>query len=586
MFRLFLRFLPASLLASLLMVGEVLADLLQPKFMSSVVDEGILGRGQAAGVNLDLIVHYSVIMLAVVAAGGFFGCACNYFVQYAAQSFGNAVRKKAFGHIMTLSFPEVDSLGSGTLITRITNDVSNIERLVMMLSRGLVRTLIMLLGSIVFMFTLSPDFGLLILASLPVIATVLFLCMLRANPLFLRLQGELDAINSLIGEDLNGLRVIKAFVREVFELFRFKNRSLKLMFTQLRILYFFAFMDPFVNILLNLLVALLLLEGGARVTDGTATPGAVMAAITYVTMLIHSVMMLMFLTQNLSRGMISWRRLTELLDKSPSVKDGPKTLMAPEAPEIRFDNVSFTYPGTVTPVLSDVSFTVKKGSFVAVLGATGSGKTTLLNLIARFYDPTKGRVLFDDQDIADFTLSSLSASVSMAAQKSEIFQKSIYDNIAMGLNGKNDPDAREKVHKAAGIAQALEFIETRPNGFEAEVSELGTSLSGGQRQRLSIARALARQAKVLLFDDATSALDFKTERKLLTALRKNRQDATLIMVAQRIATVRQADSIIVLDKGRICAQGTHAELIKSCPLYLEICRSQLSEEELAGGLNG
>lgn len=573
------RYLPYAVLAALFMVAEVLADLLQPKLMSSLVDEGVLGLGNDGQVNLPLIGEVGLKMLLIVLLGGAAGCLCNLFVQLSAQNFGNAVRKDSFDAIMRLSFPEIDSFGTGTLITRITNDVSQVERLVAMFSRGMVRTVMMTAGSIYFMFTLNPEFGVMVLCAFPLILLVMLLCLLRANPLFAKLQKELDTVNTMVQEDLFGIRIIKAFVRETYEKLRFEKANLALIGTQLRVLIFFAFMNPVINALMNLVVALLLLEGGARVEAGTATPGSIMAAISYVTLLINSVMMLLFLSQNLSRGFISWGRLKQLQEYPLSITDGPVASPPPFPGSIEFKQVSFTYPNSGFEALTDINFKINQGEFVAIMGATGSGKSTLLNLIARFYEVSSGEVLLGGTNVKNYELATLRSLIALAPQHSELFSLSIRENIAWGSRSFEPTAAQEEIDRAAQIAQAAEFIAERPSGYDDLLSAGGTTLSGGQRQRLCMARAVLRRAPVLLCDDATSALDLKTEARLLRALRTELGNTTLVMVAQRISTARLADRIILIDEGRICAQGTHEELKSTSTVYQEICRSQLGQDE-------
>ena len=336
-----MRYLPYAVIAALCMVGEVTCDLFLPKLLSQIVDEGVLQLLTLGSGAIALILKLGLMMMAVVIAGGLMGSLCNYFVQISAQNFGNAVRKRLFGKIMGLTFSEVDRIGTGALITRISNDVTAVERLLAMFSRGLVRTGFMMVGSILFMFSLNSDFGYIVLCSFPILLVVMMLCILRANPLFSRLQTELDALNTMLQEDLTGIRLVKAFVRECYELIRFRNGNLKLIKTQLKILFFFAFINPVVNSAVNLVIAVMLLEGGARVEDGSATPGAIMAAITYTSMLMNSMMMLLFLSQNISRGLICAGRISEVLNSEGVSEAGSLCSLDEMAPyALEFDSVS------------------------------------------------------------------------------------------------------------------------------------------------------------------------------------------------------------------------------------------------------
>ncbi|MCR5536346.1 MAG: ABC transporter ATP-binding protein/permease [Succinivibrio sp.] len=575
-----LRYLPYALLASLCMMLEVTADLCLPKYLSLIVDEGILRLDSLGREALDFILSTGLTMLIIVALGGLCGCLCNFFVQISSQNFGNAVRKDLFAHILKLSFEQTQRLGSGTLITRLTNDATQVERLITMVCRGLVRTGIMLCGSIVFMFLLSPDFGLLVICAFPVLLLIMLMCVLRVNPLFLRLQQELDAINTLLIEDLNGIRVIKAYLMELSETLRFKKANLRLIATQLRILIFFAFMNPTLNTLMNLVIAALLLEGGYRVEDGHTTPGAIMAAITYTTMLINSMMMLLFLATHISKGLISFRRLSELFSTQAALAGGSfapepdKLLHKPYPYSVELEQVSFSYPEQNESVLKELNLKIRTGEFIAIVGATGSGKTTLLNLLPRFFEAGSGTVKIFGHPVKEYDLKALRSLFGYALQSTEIFSRSIEENIC--FTHKIDSSSLKSVLKTA---QAETFIAERELGLKTRLGAQGMALSGGQRQRLGIARALYTHAPILLLDDTTSALDVRTERQLLQALRAGLAGETVIMVAQRISSARLADRIVVMEGGRITAAGTHESLLKSSAFYQQLCRLQHTDEE-------
>lgn len=389
-----------------------------------------------------------------------------------------------------------------------------------------------------------------------------------------KLQTRLDEINSLLQEDVSGIRIIKACVRESYEKLRFGKANDKLIKTQLQVLVIFAFMNPVMNTLMYTVVVLLLLSGSHEVSAGLTTPGTIMAAITYTTQLLNGILMLVMLFQTISKGVTSWRRVKEILTSQPEMEDGTLDGETPVHGTVQFENVSFAYPGREQTVLRHINLTIHPGETIAILGATGCGKTALVSLIPRFYDTTEGRVLVDGVDVRDYQQQALRRKVSISLQKSELFTTTIRENIAWG-----DPGAGEKaILQAAEIAQADSFIRATPNGYETPVAERGMSLSGGQKQRVSIARAILKPAEILIFDDATSALDLKTEADLYAALNQARPGSTKIIIAQRIASVRQADRIAVLNNGTIEACGTHRELLETCQTYRDIYDSQIGEE--------
>ena len=568
------RYLTFAVLAALFMVGEVSMDLVQPGLMSRIVDEGVLGLKAGGAGDLELIWTLGLQMIALVVFGGLCGSLNNAFTHISSQNIGNEMRKDTFRRIMSFSFPQLDRFGAGSLVTRVTNDITQIQTFVSLFIRGLIRTSMLTFGSMYCIFRLNRQFGLIVLCAFPFVVGVIVLCLWKANPLFSKLQEQLDAINAVMQEDVSGIRIIKACVREVYEKARFGKANDALIATQLRVLVIFAFMNPAVNAFMYGVVAVLLYMGSAQVFAGSATPGDVMAAVTYTTQMLNGVLMLVMLFQNISRGLASWKRIKELLDSEPELKDGSFDGGSGRQGEIEFRDVSFAYPGAARPVLEHIDLTVRQGETVAVMGATGCGKTTLVNLIPRFYDVTKGAVLVDGVDVREYRQQALREKVSITLQKAELFTVPIMKNIAWGR-----PAApMEAIVSAAETAQADEFIRATPDGYHTVVAERGMSLSGGQRQRLSIARAVVKSAEILIFDDSTSALDLKTEANLYHSLQKSRPDATKIIVAQRIASVRQADRIVVLENGRISAVGPHEELLANCKVYQDIYYSQLGEE--------
>ena len=569
------RYLHFAILAALFMVGEVMMDLIQPGIMSRIVDEGVLGTTTGGVGNLRLIWQLGLQMMGLVIVGGLSGSLNNVFVHISSQNIGNEMRKDCFRNIMAFSFPQVDGYITGSLVTRVTNDVTQVQNFIAQFVRGMIRTTLLTVGSIVFMFRLDARFGWVVLCALPFMLGCMTLCLSKANPLFEKLQAQLDRINSIMQEDVSGIRIIKACVREVYEKLRFGKANDELVGTQLSVLIIFAFMNPVMNALMYIVVVIILLMGSDQVTAGATTPGVIMAAITYTTQLLNGILSLVMLFQSISRGVVSWKRVKEVLDSKPQLEDGPCEGPTEARGRIEFKNVSFAYPGSSRKVLRDVSLTIEPGQTVAIMGVTGCGKSTLVSLIPRFCDATEGQVLVDVRQYKQYALRDR---IAIALQKSELFTQSIGGNIAWGRPGA----APEQIRAAAVTAQADGFISGQPDGYVTPVAERGMSLSGGQKQRVSIARAVLKGAEILILDDSTSALDLKTEADLYDALEKSRPDCTKIIVAQRIASVRRADRIVVLEDGCVAVCGSHDELMRSCAAYRDIYDSQLGEEEKHG----
>lgn len=556
------------------MVAEILMDLCQPEMMSYIIDAGVLGVNNGGKGDLHLIIEIGLWMLGLTVLGSLCGAGSNICISVASQKIGNAMRKDCFRRIMAFSFPQVKMYGTGTLITRMTNDITQVQGLLSQLLRGMVRTLLLTFGSIYFMFRLHTTFGWMALASFPLIFGVIVLCLLQTNPLFPKLQSQLDDLNDLLQEDVAGVRIIKSCVREAYEKLRFGQANGRLLKTQLQILFVFAFLNPTVHMVLDLIIAVLLLWGNYQVQAGHITPGLIMAALTYITTMMHGILILVMVFQTITRGLASWKRVNDLLQTEPVLKDGVHSRGRGPLGQVEFRDVSFTYPDGEHPVLQHINLTIYPGETVAIMGTTGCGKSTLINLIPRFYDVSSGQVLVSGRDVREYKQRFLRTHVSMALQKIELFSNTIRANVSWGREQATDAE----LDAAAGVAQAREFIAEKENQWDMVLDERGNSLSGGQKQRLAIARTVVRDAWIYIFDDATSALDLKTEARLSQALKSARPNSTKIIVAQRVVSARSADRIVVLDSGGIVGCGSHAELMESCQVYQDIYRSQIGED--------
>lgn len=563
-----------TMLAPLFMIGEVSMDLIQPELMSHIIDDGVLGINSGGVGNLDIILGTGIRMVLLVAAGGVCGVMSGVFANLSAQQFGNDVRKDTFKRIMSFSFEQTDKFSTGSLITRVTNDITQLQNFVMQCMRGFVRTSMLFIGGIVCMIGLNIQFGLVIACALPFIVICVIYFIAKSNPKFTILQKKLDKLNNIMQENVSGSRVVKAYVKEDYETERFNKANDELVGTQLDVLLLLSYMTPVMNIILNLSVVAVIKVGGIQVMDGSATPGNVMAAITYCSQVLNAVMRMTMIFQTASRGVASQKRIMEVLNCEPAIKDGAYDGETIVKGKVEFRNVSFAYPGNEgASVIEDFNLVISLGETIGILGATGCGKTSLISLIPRFYDVTKGAVLVDDVDVRDYKLEVLRDKIAVSLQKSEIFTASIADNIAWGL-----PDATlDNIAAAADTAQAAQFINNRKDGMQTIVSQGGHSLSGGQRQRVAIARAVIKPAEILIFDDATSALDLKTEAELYSKLGKNKKDITKIIIAQRIASVKNADRIVVMDNGKLADVGSHEQLMITSSIYKDIYDSQLKK---------
>lgn len=556
-----------AVISPLMMMGEVFADLMQPKLMSGIVDRG-LENG-----DMGYVIRTGLLMLLIVLVGGFFGVCCAYTAARAAQSFGKDLRVHAYKKVMSLSIEQTDDFTTGSLVTRMTNDIAMVVEFVEMLLRMCVRAPMFFIGGALMMLTLDLSFGVVLACALPVMIIMVTFILMKATPLFSVVQKKLDKVNSVVQENVGGARVVKAYGQEEYEIKRFEGVNGELRDTNFKVLKIMALFGPVITLVMNFAVIAIIYIGGFQIHIENAgmSTGSIMAAISYVTQILMSVMMVSMMFQSVSRAMASAGRINEVIDADPVIEGGSVTEGTGKA-TIEFKNVSFRYPGTHgDPVLRNINLKVNQGETLAIIGATGCGKTSLVNLLPRFYDATEGTVLFDGVDVKEYDLDALREKIGYVMQKSELFSDTVANNIRWG----NPEATMEEIKEAATIAQAADFIEGFNEQYDTFIAEKGASLSGGQKQRVSIARAMLRKPEVLILDDSTSALDLVTEGKLQRALKEKLDDTTIIMIAQRIASVKQADRIAVLEEGTILHCGTHEELLQCSETYRDIYDSQM-----------
>jgi ATP-binding cassette subfamily B protein len=556
-----------ALIAPLLMSGEVTLDLMQLRLIQRIIDVGI------AQSDITVVIRTGFLMMGFMLLAGTFGVGCGYFAIRAAYGLGGDLRGALFRKVQTLSFANLDKLETGAMITRLTSDVNQVQEMVMMLMRGMVRMPLQLIGCLVMASYTSPRLGLIFIVILPILLAALVIIIRNTFPLYRQVQRCLDGLNTVLQENLAGVRVIKAFARSEHESARFSLANNALISKMTDAVRMSSRTTPIMMLTLNLgVVAALWLAEGQVQTTGMKV-GEVVAFINYLGLAVITLTMFSHLIIQLSRAQASARRVVELLESEPALPLPSEITRFATRPtgKVVFENVSFSYyPTGQDPVLKNISFEAEPGETVALLGATGSGKSTLVQLIPRFYDACQGRVTLDGIDVRDIPEEELRSHVGIALQESILFSTTIRNNISLG-----EPEAAfEKLEHVAANAHAAEFISHLPDGYETVVGQRGVNLSGGQKQRLAIARALLPQPSVLILDDSTSAVDVRTEAHIQKALEETGRRQTRFIVAQRISSVVNADKILVLDDGEIIGQGNHHELLESCAVYREIYDSQ------------
>ena len=561
----------SALLAPLLMLLEVICDLLQPTLMARIVDRGI------AGGNTDVILETGTLMIAVAVLGVGGGMGCTFFACLASQNFGAGLRTALFAKTQSFSFKNLDAFSTASLITRLTNDVTQVQNIVLAMLRMMVRAPLLCLGGIVMAIALNPGLASILCVTIPLLALTLYLILRSSFPLFSQVQQRLDRVNAVLRENLAGVRVVKAFDRCGYEIGRFGTANDELAAVTIQAGRRSGMTMPAMFALMNLSVVAVIWFGGLRVSAGNMQVGQVMAFVTYMTQILFALMMVAFMIMMFSRAMASAGRIAEVLETRVDISPPPSSADHKiRVGRVEFENVSFCYDGNGgIPALQQISFSASPGELVAILGATGSGKSTLVNLIPRFYDVSSGRILIDGVDVRAYGLDDLRQGIGMVFQESRLFSGTIGENIRWG----NPEASAAEVEAAARSAQAHEFISKLPEGYETRLDQRGVNLSGGQKQRLAIARALLRKPRILILDDAASALDPATEARLRRELRGLRE-TTCFLIAQRVANVLDADRIILLDEGRLIGLGPQRQLMADCPLCREIFASQLERGEL------
>lgn len=556
-----------AILAPLMMFIEVIMDLNQPKLMSDIIDIGV------ANGDISYVLNIGFKMIVVAFIGILGGMLCGIFATLASMNMGKNIRQALFDKIQSLSFLEIDKFKTSSLITRLTNDVTQVQNMVMMALRGMVRSPLICLGGIIMSLTISIKLSMIFLIAIPLIILSVTLITSKSIPFFTEMQKKIDNVNLVMRENLLGVRVVKAFAIEDKVRQRFSNANEELMDTSIKAQEVTILLWPLVTLIMNLSVVAVLWFGGNYVNNGSLEIGKIMAFINYLVQIMGSLNMLVMIIINFSRAKVSAERINEVLDIESSIKDRENTEKI-ENFDVEFKDVYFKYNKDGEYVLKDISFKASEGEKIGIIGPTGSGKSSLISLIPRLYDTTSGSVMIGNKDVRSLKIKDLRKIIGVVLQDTTLFSGSIADNLRFGMEDANE----EMMDSATRDAQAFEFINSSNEGYNREVGQRGKNLSGGQKQRISIARTLIKNPKILILDDSSSALDMETESKLQNSLKNRMKDSTVFLIAQRISAVMDSDKIIVLDNGEIAAIGTHKELIKNCEIYRSIAISQLGEE--------
>ena len=574
LFRLMKPYQGSVAIVLVLALAQSISFLLLPRLMSDIVDQGIVKGDQRAILATGGLMLLMSIVATLCAIAG------SYFSSKVATGFGRILRGAIFARVEHFSIHQFDRFSAASLVTRTTNDTTQVQQMLIMMLTMVITAPMMAIGGVILALSQDTQLAWVLIAVMPVMALVFGLIMRGAVPLSQAMQAKIDRLNLVLGEGLSGVRVIRAFDRGAHQRERFDQANLDLTNTAIAVNRLIAFLMPALIVMLNLTSIAILWVGSHRIDAGQMQVGAMIASLQYAMQILFAVFMVTAMFVMLPRASASAKRINEVLDVTPEIVD-PATPVLPQRAvrrgQVEFQDVTFQYPGAEEPALTGVSFTAHPGELTAIIGGTGSGKSTLAGLIPRFYDVNQGRVLVDGVDVREMTQTDLRARIGFVPQKAVLFTGTVAANIRYGRGDATDEDVRH----AATVAQALDFVEAMPEKFASPVSQGGINLSGGQKQRLSIARAIVRRPDIYIFDDSFSALDFATDAKLRAALKNETLNATVFVVAQRISTVINADRIVVLDNGRVVGIGTHAELMEKSEIYREIVASQVSLEEVA-----
>lgn len=561
-----------SIIGPLFKMLEAIFELLVPVIMAQIIDIGIKNN------DSRYIYHRGIILILLGVIGLVCSLTAQYFAAVASVGFGTKIRKDMFAHINRFSYSELDTIGTSTLITRITSDINQVQSGVNMGLRLFLRSPFIVIGALIMAFTIHVKIALIFLISVPILSIIIYGIVFYCIPLYKKVQNKLDRVSQKTRENLVGVRVIRAFSKQNVETREFDEVSEDLLHTQATVGRISALMNPLTYIVVNVAIIAIIWFGGIEVNIGSLTQGEVIALVNYMSQILLALITMSLLIVSLTKATASIARVNEVFDRTTSIVDGSVVIDNMEKSEVKvsFKDVSFSYENDSDTSLSDLSFEIKPGETIGIIGGTGAGKTTLVNLIARFYDVTKGALLVDGINVKDYKLSTLRGKIGIVPQKAVLFKGTIRDNMKWGKKDATD----EEIYEALDIAQAREFVDSKAGGLDEEISQGGKNLSGGQRQRLTIARALVSKPEILILDDSASALDYATDAKLRKAIATKTKGMTVFIVSQRATTIKNADRIIVLDEGKMVGFAKHEELLNTCEIYKEICLSQLSNEEV------
>ncbi|HEU5345102.1 MAG TPA: ABC transporter ATP-binding protein [Ktedonobacterales bacterium] len=572
LFRFLRHYIGMILVVFALVFGQSMANLYLPTLLADIINNGIVKNDQT------YILQQGGIMLLVTFGGALAAIGAAYFAAHVAVGFGRDVRQKLFTHVSKFSLHEFDKVGTASMITRTTNDTNQVQTVLLIMLSMLISAPMMAIGGIILAMQQDATLTWTLAAAIPVLVIVILLVMTKAIPLFQIMQVKIDKVNLVLDEGLTGVRVIRAFGREPHEERRFDLANLDLTDTAISVYRLTAILFPFMMLILNLTTVAIFWFGSNLINTGDMQVGALIAFLQYAMQILFAFLMLSMMFIFLPRAAASAKRINEVLDIKPEITDAATTReAASEQGMVEFRDVTFSYPGAEEPALSHISFTARPGQVTAIIGGTGAGKSSLVTLIPRFYDVDSGAVLVDGVDVREQAQEALRAKIGFVPQRAVLFSGTIEENIRYGKGDATEDEIRH----AAEIAQATEFIDEMPQGMRTEIAQGGTNVSGGQKQRLSIARALVRRPEIYIFDDTFSALDYTTDANLRAALKGETGDATVVIVAQRVSTILEADQILVLDEGKVAGIGTHHQLMETNEVYREIVLSQLSLEEVA-----